>query len=314
MFRVARSRMNRTGSSVLTIGQWRVDERSGDIARGAESARLDPRTLRVLLCLADHAGEIVSSESLLNAAWGDVAVSQDSVYQAVASLRRQLGDDPKNPSYIETVPRLGYRLIAPVQREAVPQRPQASPQMPSAPTPRPSNRSRGLAVVSAVVLIGAAVGLWLLHSRSGKLGPAPAQASDTASGRSLAVIPLLDLTEGMKDEEFADGITEELIDKISKIPNLQVAPPTSSFYFKDKNVPVAEIARTLRVSYVLDGSLRKSGGWIRVDVRLIKANSGFVVWSETYDQPKSDLITIQDDIARKVAESLRLSLPNTPSP
>ncbi|UWZ82426.1 winged helix-turn-helix domain-containing protein [Occallatibacter riparius] len=299
---------------MLTIGQWRVDERSGDIARGAERARLDARTLRVLLCLAEHAGEIVSSESLLNAAWGDVAVSQDSVYQAVASLRRLLGDDPKSPSYIETVPRLGYRLIAAVQREAASQPAADSSRMPSAPAPRPSNRSRGIAVLGAVLLLGAAVIFWLLHSRSGKIGATPAHASDTAPARSLAVVPLLDLTEGMKDEEFADGITEELIDKISKIPNLQVTPPTSSFYFKDKNVQVAEIAKSLRVSYVLDGSLRKSGDWIRVDVRLIRANSGFVVWSETYDQPKSDLLTIQDDIARKVAESLRLSLPNSASP
>jgi TolB-like protein/DNA-binding winged helix-turn-helix (wHTH) protein len=293
------------------IGQWRVDERSGDIARGDETARLDPRTLRVLLCLAEHAGQIVSSESLLNSAWGDVAVSQDSVYQAVASLRRLLGDDPKSPSYIETVPRLGYRLIAFVQREASPPAP-ASPHTAPASVPQPSGRTTRLTVITAVLLLVTAAGLWLLHSRNGKTGSTQAHASDAPLARSIAVIPLLDLTEGMKDEEFADGITEELIDKISKIPNLQVTPPTSSFYFKDKNVAVAEIARTLRVSYVLDGSLRKSGDWVRVDVRLIKADSGFIVWSETYDQPKSDLLTIQDDIARKVAESLRLSIPNPP--
>jgi TolB-like protein/DNA-binding winged helix-turn-helix (wHTH) protein len=290
-----------------------VNEISGEIARGDETARLDPRTLRVLLCLAEHAGEIVSSESLLNTAWGDVAVSQDSVYQAVASLRRLLGDDPRDPGYIETVPRLGYRLIASVQREPPPPAPSSSELTPAS-VSQPPGRAPRLAVLTAVLLLGIAATLWFLHSRYGKPGPAQARASDAALARSVAVVPLLDLTEGMKDEEFADGITEELIDKISKIPDLQVTPPTSSFYFKDKNVPVAEIAKSLRVSYVLDGSLRKSGDWIRVDVRLIKANSGFIVWSETYDQPKSDLLTIQDDIARKVAESLRLSIPNAPPP
>jgi transcriptional activator of cad operon len=106
--------------TVLRIGSWRVDTRSGQIARNGDAARLksclesrlESRAMRLLLCLAAHAGEVVSIEDLLSEVWSGVTVSPDSVYQAVASLRRVLGDDPKHPAYIATVPRLGYRMVA----------------------------------------------------------------------------------------------------------------------------------------------------------------------------------------------------------
>src|SRR5580704_1391733 len=96
----------------LRIGEWRVDPVAGELSRGAETVRVDARTLRLLLDLADHAGEVVSIDDLLQRVWAGVIVTPDSVYQAVASLRRILGDDPRRPRYIATVPRLGYRLVA----------------------------------------------------------------------------------------------------------------------------------------------------------------------------------------------------------
>ena len=129
---------------------------------------------------------------------------------------------------------------------------------------------------------------------------------------SIAVLPFLDLTEGMHEEEFADGMTEELIDKFSKIPGLRVPAPTSSFYFKGKKIPVADIARTLGVAYVLDGSVRKSGARLRVAARLIRADNGYVVWSETYDRPFDDLLMVQDDIAGEVTKALRASIEGGP--
>src|SRR6185503_3442870 len=101
-------------ATTLRIGDWCVDPASGQISRNGTVARLEARTMRLLLCLAQRAGEVVSIDDLLNQVWSDVTVSQDSVYQAVASLRRLLGDDPKQPSYIATVPRMGYRMVAPV--------------------------------------------------------------------------------------------------------------------------------------------------------------------------------------------------------
>src|SRR5215472_10125102 len=100
--------------TTLRVGDWTVNPTSGQIARNGQTSRLEERTMRLLLCLAERAGEVVSIEDLLKRVWPDVTVSQDSVYQAVASLRRLLGDDPKEPAYIATVPRLGYRMVAKV--------------------------------------------------------------------------------------------------------------------------------------------------------------------------------------------------------
>src|SRR5271163_574880 len=98
----------------LRIGAWCVNPKSGEISRNGDVAHVEVRTMRLLLCLAEHAGEVVSIDDLLNQVWSDVIVAPDSVYQAVTSLRRLLGDDPKQPTYIATVPRLGYRMVATV--------------------------------------------------------------------------------------------------------------------------------------------------------------------------------------------------------
>jgi TolB-like protein len=118
----------------------------------------------------------------------------------------------------------------------------------------------------------------------------------------------------MNEEPFADGMTEELIDKLSKIPGLRVPSPTSSFYFKGKQLPVAQIAKSLGVAYILEGSVRKSEGSIRksgpsvrVAARLLRADNGYVLWTETYDRPFHDLLMVQDDIANAVTQALKSS-------
>jgi len=107
-----RFRMERPTATMLRIGAWCVNPTSGQISRDGEAARLEARTMRLLLCLAERAGDVVSIDDLLSEVWCGVIVTPDSVYQAVASLRRLLGDDPKQPTYIATVPRLGYRMFA----------------------------------------------------------------------------------------------------------------------------------------------------------------------------------------------------------
>src|SRR5258708_39712870 len=106
--------MEHQNATLLRIGDWCVNPASGLMSRAGAAARVEVRTMRLLLCLAEHAGEVVSIDDLLSQVWSDVTVSPDSVYQAVASLRRLLGDDPKQPTYIATVPRLGYRMVATV--------------------------------------------------------------------------------------------------------------------------------------------------------------------------------------------------------
>jgi transcriptional activator of cad operon len=160
----------------------------------------------------------------------------------------------------------------------------------------------GVAIALLLALVFLVYGRFgTLHQRS---------AADTLQAQaSIAVLPFLDLTsESMDQEYFADGMTEELIDRLSKIPGLRVPPPTSSFYFKGKKISIAEIAKSLGVGYVLDGSLRKSDSTMRIAARLIRADNGFVVWSETYDRPLDDALKIQDDIAGEVTRALRQSI------
>jgi len=297
----------------LRIGTWCVNPVSGQISRDGETARVEVRTMRLLLCLAEHPGEVVSVDDLLNQVWSDVTVSPDSVYQAVASLRRLLGDDPRQPTYIATIPRLGYRLVATVGEWADPLIADESIGRKNArQVAHPDLLSRtGLTwTVGAALCLGVVVLLFAVQFR-GKVANNNHSASPAVAAQpqnSIAVLPFLDLTEGMKEEEFADGMTEELIDKLSKIPGLRVPPPTSSFYFKGKQITVAEIAKALSVAYVLDGSVRKSGGRLRVAARLIRADNGYVAWSETYDRPFDDILIVQDDIAGEVTKALRTSI------
>jgi transcriptional activator of cad operon len=173
-------------------------------------------------------------------------------------------------------------------------------------------RKAGLRWGAGAVLCSAIVIAFLFHGKVAKNNHSAAPAVAAHPERSIAVLPFLDLTEGMHEEEFADGMTEELIDKFSKIPGLRVPSPTSSFYYKGKRIPVADIAKTLGVAYVLDGSVRKSGARLRVAARLIRADNGYVVWSETYDRALDDLLVVQDDIAGEVTKALRASIEARP--
>jgi transcriptional activator of cad operon len=266
------------------IGVWRVDPLAGSISREGETVRLEARTMGLLVCLAKHAGEVVSIEVLLKEVWTGVIVTSDSVYQAVASLRRVLGDDPKQPMYIATVPRLGYRLVAAVM---------------SATGDTPPVRRRRLPRWAPITAVGAVLVLALVSLAVGEIN------RQTAPGaRSIAVVPFIDMTAGMGHEYFAEGMTEEVIDKLSKAPGIQVAPPLSSTYLTGKQVSATGIARTLRVAYVLDGSVRQSGATLRVAARLTRGDDGYVVWSETYDRPVGDALMIQDDIATQVTRAL----------
>jgi transcriptional activator of cad operon len=303
--------------TTLRIGDWCVNPASGQISREGQSTRVEARTMRLLICLADHAGEVVSIDDMLEQVWSGVIVTPDSVYQAVALLRRLLGDDPKQPAYIATVPRLGYRMVASVSPwvdQAVAPPPPANDLSESMHATLGGSRSGRNPLVWTLTAAGAALCLALVVGFVfyGKVVGNVRAASTPAAAlgqNSVAVLPFLDLTsESMDQEYFADGMTEELIDRLSKIPGLRVPPPTSSFYFKGKKVPIADIAKSLGVAYVLDGSLRKSGSTMRVAARLVRADSGFVVWTETYDRPMDDSLKVQDDIAGEVIKALGPSI------
>ena len=269
--------------------------------------------MRVLLCLAEAPGEVVSVDDLLDRAWNGVVVSPDSVYQAITALRRHLGDDPRRSTYIGTVPRLGYRMVASVgvwsddpvvEPDAVPggTTPRASP--PAADPPRASGRRRYVAggILAVLLLVGVAAYPIRQWSRVRPQDAGPRE-------RSVAVLPLLDLTtQEMNEEYFADGLTEDLIGELSRHAELRVPAPTASFFFKGKQLPVADIARKLGVDFLVDGSVRKDGNVYLVSVRLLRADNGYVVLTESYERPLGDLLYVQRTIAAQAAGVIRLAL------
>jgi transcriptional activator of cad operon len=283
--------MDRLTSIPLQVGAWRIDPQLGQMSCGTQTVRLEARTLRLLMYLANRASETVGIEELLDQVWSGVVVTQDSVYQAVTALRRLLGDDAKQPTYIVTVPRLGYRLIAPV-RAAEDLAPAIPP--PSLPARAPVFRHIVLAcVIAAVAAIG--VIYW--------------RASVMPDSKSVAVLPFLDLTSQAMDEEyFADGLTEELVDRLSGEAGFKVPPASASFFYKNKQLPPSRIAHELGVAYLLEGSLRESGDTLRITARLTRAADGYVMWTTNYERPKADRLAIQDEIALKVTAALRDSV------
>jgi TolB-like protein len=193
-----------------------------------------------------------------------------------------------------------------------------APDMPKKSGPR---RGVGFTLAAGAALCLALVVAFLFHGKAANNNHSAPPAIAPPPQKSIAVLPFLDLTAEMNQEPFADGMTEELIDKLSKIPGLRVPAPTSSFYFKGKlwphshgtpQISIADIAKSLGVAYVLDGSVRKSGTRLRVAVRLIRADNGYVVWSETYDRRLDDILTVQGDIAGEVVKALSASIETSP--
>jgi TolB-like protein/DNA-binding winged helix-turn-helix (wHTH) protein/tetratricopeptide (TPR) repeat protein len=293
----------------MQIGEWTVYPTLDSISRGGESQKLEPRAMRLLLCLADAAGEVVSVDRLLADVWADVVVGTASVYQAVSQLRKNLGDVDPNPTYIATVPRKGYRLIAPVQQVGTPtQTPPATPVLPS--RTRAASRAWIITGAAAVLVLAAfsfwASGAWRA-SRNRHEGESPATLV-LISDKSIAVLPFADMSEKKDQEYFSDGLSEELIDMLAKVPGLRVPARTSSFYFKNKQTQVSDIARELRVAHVLEGSVRRAGNKLRITAQLIRVDTGYDIWSETYDRPLDDIFKIQDEIATAVVAALKIKL------
>jgi len=308
----------------MIVGEWAVDPVAGQISRDGETVRVDARLMRVLMCLAARAGEVVTTEELLAEAWSGVVVTQDSVYQAVASLRRVLGDDSRKPAYIATVPRRGYRMVVRVQHGPGADEAEGPGPAPTAAASAGPGAAAGAARFASAPA-GPAMGATAVapvQGRRWKLGTllavgavlclAQAASVDpgaTAPQRSVAVLPFLDLTtESMDQEFFADGLTEELIDDLSRVPDLRVPSATAAFYFKGKKMTVASIARELGVAYIVDGSLRKSGSTFRVAARLVRADNGFVVWSQTFDRESDDVLKVQGEVATEVTQELQVTL------
>lgn len=296
----------------IKVGEWLADEQLDEISRGQERVKLDRRTMALLVYLASRPGEVVSSEELLDNVWRGVVVAPGSVYQAIAVLRRALGDDADQPRYIATVQRRGYRLIAPVDPGETPD-PEAAVSAAPAPArwPWPWRLKwrwhATLAVI--VVLLGLA---WLLGQESIRRGlfqSGPGSKAAAAENfRTLAVLPFATAMRDSADRYLADGLTEGLIQTLGRLPGTRVTARSTTFALREADADARRVARSLGVRYVLEGSVQREGEQLHIGVQLVDGELGLELWSSAYDRPLGDLMRVQQEIARSVAQALDLVL------
>jgi len=288
------------------VGDWVVEPELDEIRRGQERLRLEPRSMALLIHLIERAGHVVSADQLLDNVWKGVVVAPSSVYQTIAQLRRALGDDADAPRYIENVPRKGYRLIAPVERVASTVGRAGSGtgvDVESTASTAPRRRSWRwwqFATAAVLLFVGMAYLLAPESLRQRFFGGVPE--------RSLAVLPFHNLGPDARDAYLADGLTEDLISNLGRLPGVDVTARSSVFAFRERDRDAREIGAQLGARYLLDGSMQRAGAQLRINAQLVDARTGFELWSESYDRSFDDVLRVQEDIARSVARELEVLL------
>lgn len=294
----------------FTLDALRVEPAAGLVAGPGGNERLDPKVMDVLVQMAEHAGQVVLREDLLARLWPNVVVSDDALTRCFYELRRCLaraGGDERYRTLLETLPKRGYRLngtVRPILAVETALEPAAAP-------PEPTRTRRGLlgigAAALAIVAIVAGLSLWRTADR-------PGTTAASMAPRSIAVLPFMDMSAGKDHGYFSDGVSEEILNRLSQSEGLRVISRTSSFALRDEDLDVPQIAERLDVDFVLEGSVRRSGERVRVTAQLIDAATNSHVWSRTFDGEVAGIFTIQDEVARSVAAALEVALRIDPAP
>ena len=281
----------------ICFRDFELDSTSGELHKDGQKVPLPPKAFEVLRCLAERPGELVTREDLRARLWtADTFVEfDDSLNHAVKKLRQVLGDSAESPQFIETLPRYGYRFIA---------------SMNGTPTSEPARKRERefptAALISLLALLALVAALFtydvggLRHRLSGR-------PADPAI-RSLAVLPLSNLTGDPQQDYFVDGMTDALITDLAKIRAVKVISRTSVMRFKDANQPLPEIARALGVDGILEGSVQRSAGRVRVTAQLIRAATDTHLWAESYERDTRDVLTLQAEIAQAIAREINVAL------
>ncbi len=302
-----------------------IDAQSFRLLQAGKPLAIEPKALHLLIFLVQNQGRLIERRELLTAVWGDVFVTDHVLNRSIGQIRKVLGDDPKEPRYIETVPTLGYRFIAAVQAETEVDAEEAA--TPS--TAASEDADIQLAPLAASVVAGSLVAspaseatlpkrhaevprlrrlilagflclaailcVWLRFWRVHAETPI----------RSLAVLPLDDLSPGAREDYFADGMTDELITELARIPGLRVVSRTSVMQDKGSRKPLAQIARELNVDAIVEGSVVRSGARIRIIAQLIDVRSDRHLWAHTFEESSGDILSLQDNVAREIAIQTR---------
>src|SRR5216683_3007455 len=307
------------------FGDFQFDSRARQLRKRGHTIRLHGQPLEILGLLLERPGEVVLREELRAKLWPeDTFVDfEHSLNAAVNKLREALDDDANNPRFIETVPRRGYRFIAPVEgvlpasapdstnldapaanQEAIDlgvEKSAAEVPMPSG--ARPRRRTLWLVFAACAFLVALLVGFDAGGLRQRFFG-----RPDPGGIRSIAVLPLENLSHDPEQEYFADGMTEALITYIAKIGALRVTSRTSVMPYKGTKKPLSQIARELNVDVVVEGSDQRSGDRVRIDAQLIDARNDRNLWTESYQSDLSDVLELQGNVARAIAGEVRVQL------
>ena len=282
------------------LGSWDVRPNHGTLQGPGGTIRLEPRVMDVLVCLAERAGGVVTREQFIQRVWDGRVVTDEVLSRCISLLRTRLGDTTRSPRYIQTVPKIGYRLIAPVApRSASPSADAASgePHSPAAKpdaAPRRFRRSHWLAIAAATIALAVAAVVYVSQRT-------PVRSSGQVA---IAVLPFANVSGDPANEYFSDGLTEELIDRLARAPGLQVVARSSAFSLRNGTQDVRAIARRLGVAYVIEGSVRKDGEQVRITAQLVDAERGFELWSERFDGRLRDIFAVQDEIAGAIVGRL----------
>ena len=284
----------------VRFGAFELDVRTGELfATGKEAILLREQPFRILRLLLERAGDVVSRQEIQRILWpNDTVVEFDrSINVAMAILRKALADDADHPQYIETLARRGYRLIAPV--ESQPSRMAAEGER----EPGASRKWRKAAVLAAGAVLVVAAG-YLSWRRFVEVTPPGSKKI------MLAVLPFENLTGDSTKEYLADGLTEATISRLGRLDpdQLGVIARTSVMRYKHRDDGLEQIGRDLSVQYVLESSLRESGGHLRITAQLILVKDQSHLWSEDYDYRAQDILAVQDDVAKAVVREVQLHL------
>src|SRR5580704_516330 len=308
-------------NSVVRFGTFEVSLQSGEVRKAGLRIRVQQQPMKLLEILLEHPGEVVTREELRSRVWrsenfGDF---DQALNIAIGKLRSALGDSAESPRFIETLPKRGYRFIADVSvvdADAGPRRQEpVGAELPAldpgqkiqaaglavAPKRRrwPTRWVGALALVIIIIVIGLSIlSVWLLRSRA----PAPTGI------RSIAVLPLENLSGDAAQNYFADGMTDELITDLAQISALRVISRTSVMVYKGARKPLPQIARELNVDAVVEGSVLRSGDQVRITAQLIEASTDKHLWSQSYEGKFRDTLAVQNRVASAIADEIRINL------
>ena len=283
---------------VFRFGPFRVDARTGELTNAGQRTPLRDQPLQLLLLLLERPGDLVTREELTRRLWpADTFVDFDrGLNKAINHLREALSDSAEHPQFIETLPRKGYRFIAPV-------RPDPEDADPAVDAP-PTRSGRRLWLVMAAVIAAIAIAVAVAVDVGGLRRAIGGRAAAPPHIASLAVIPLENLSGDPEQEYFADGMTDALITDLAKIGSLRITSRTSVIRYKGTKRTIKDIGRELDVDAVVEGTVTRAGGRVRITAQLIQVSTDMHLWAETYERDVSEVLELQRAVATDVARRI----------